>query len=303
MSWAAHELESLILHKHATASWRVSYMAILVGALMPDFTKLPVYGLSIGSHELIKAPEPWFYHRGWPGMGPTHSLLFGVVVASLVWAATRSKPWSIGLLIGVWSHVLTDTADSVGVMLFFPFSTQHYNLGMWEYASQEGRYGDAAAYFSSLGVVWDAMWLVLLVLLARRAFTNTYFHAHVEPGDPLWAALRRVVPHREVVLRAVFRAYIVYGAARLVGWFLWARLVNPNRGTQTMDLSWGGPEWVQAPPRFQEADTWAGFVATTLFGVAGVGLTVWVAWRFTRRLPDRSSVDESKAISEREACT
>ncbi len=303
MSWAAHELESLILHKHAKAAWRVSYMAILVGALMPDFAKLPVYGLSIGSHELIKAPEPWFYHRGWPGMGPTHSLLFGVVVALGVWVTARSKPWSIGLLIGVWSHVLTDSADSVGVMLFFPFSTQHYNLGMWEYASQEGRYGDAAAYFSSLGVVWDATWLVLLVLLARRAFTNTYFHEHVEPGDPLWAALRRAVPHRDVVLRAVFRAYVVYGAARLISWFLWARLVNPNRGTQTMDFSWGGPAWVEDPPRFQEADTWPGFVATTLVGVAGVGLTVWIAWRFARRLPERAPTDEASAVSEREVCT
>jgi LexA-binding, inner membrane-associated putative hydrolase len=290
MSWAAHELESMILHRHADRPgkvWRISYMAILVGALMADFTKLPVYGLHIGHWELIKAPEPWMYHRGWPGSGPTHSLVAGILAAAAVYVVTRSKGWGIGILIGYWSHVLTDTADSVGVMMFFPFTTQHYNFGMWQYASQAGRYGDAAAYYSSLGWAWDVVWLLLLILLAREVLTAEYFHTRVEPADPFWGVLQRRFRVPDHLRRAIFRAYVVYGAARLVGWFLWARLVNPTRGVETMDLSWTGPGWVQAPPRFQEASTWGGFAVVTLVGLLGTALTAYVAWWALRRLPER----------------
>ncbi len=289
MSWAAHELESVILHRHMDRTgraWRISYMAILVGALMPDFTKLPVYGLHIGRWELIKAPEPWMYHRGWPGSGPTHSLVAGILVACVVYLITRSKPWGIGILIGYWSHVLTDTADSVGAMMFFPFTTQHYSIGMWQYSSQQGRYGDAAAYYSSLGWAWDVVWLVLLVLLAREALTAKYFHANVEPADPFWGTLQHRFRMPDHVRRAVFRAYVVYGAARLVGWFLWARLLNPKRGTETMDLSWTGPGWVQAPPRFQVAATWGGFAVATIIGLTGTALTAYLAWQAMSRLPE-----------------
>ncbi len=289
MSWAAHELECMILHRHAdrpSRAWRVSYMAILIGALMPDFAKLPVYGLHIGRWELLKAPHPWMYHRGWPGSGPTHSLVAGIIAASAVYLVSRSRPWGIGILIGYWSHVLTDTADSVGTMMFFPFTTQHYNLGMWQYASQAGRYGDAAAYYSSLGWAWDVVWLVLLVLLARKVLTAEYFHTHVEPVDPLWDTLQRKLRMPDHVRRAVFRAYVVYGAARLVGWFLWARLVNPKRGIETLDLSWTGPRWVQAPPRFQEASTWAGFALVTLVGLVCTALAAYLAWRAMKRLPE-----------------
>jgi membrane-bound metal-dependent hydrolase YbcI (DUF457 family) len=291
MSWAAHELESIILHRHTDRPgtvWRISYMAILIGALMPDFTKLPVYGLHIGQWELIKAPEPWMYHRGWPGSGPTHSLVAGIIAASLVYVVTRNKPWGIGVLIGYWSHVLTDTADSVGTMLFFPFTTQHYSFGMWQYASQEGRYGDAAAYFSSLGWAWDVVWIVLVLLLARKALTAEYFHTNVEPVDPFWGILEHRFRIPDHVRRAVFRAYIVYGAARVVSWFLWARFLNPERGVETMDLSWTGPSWVQVPPRFQVASTWGGFAVATIIGLAGTALTAYVAWRVVKRLPERN---------------
>jgi len=160
--------------------------------------------------------------------------------ASAIYLITRSKPWGIGILIGYWSHVLTDTADSVGTMMFFPFTTQHYSIGMWQYSSQQGRYGDAAAYYSSLGWAWDVVWLVLMLLLARKALTAEYFHTNVEPADPFWGTLQHRFRMPDHVRRAVFRAYVVYGAARLVGWFLWARLLNPKRGTETMDLSWTG---------------------------------------------------------------
>jgi hypothetical protein len=69
MSWAAHELESYFIQKHVKL--RVSYLAILLGCLVPDlFTKLPVYGFSFGILHITPEHDPWKYHRGWPGVGP-----------------------------------------------------------------------------------------------------------------------------------------------------------------------------------------------------------------------------------------
>jgi membrane-bound metal-dependent hydrolase YbcI (DUF457 family) len=283
MSWAAHELESLLLHKHMKVAWRISYMAILVGALLPDFTKLPVYGLSIAGHELLKADNVVQYHRGWPGVGLTHSLMFGVAVAVVVFLLTRSAPWAVGLMLGQWTHVLTDTADTAGCMVFFPFTTQQYSIGMYEYSSQLGRYGDAASYFSGLGGVWDFLWLMMLVLLARRALSGRYFHENVEPTDGFWAWLRRRFHASDVVLRAVFRAYVFYGACRIFGWFLWARLLNPERGEQYLDWSWGGPGWVAPAPEFDGAATWPGLIAVTVLGAAGVAASTWLAFVLLRR--------------------
>ena len=283
MSWAAHELESVLLHKHLKVAWRISYMAILIGALLPDFTKLPVYGLNIAGHELLKADNVVQYHRGWPGMGPTHSLMFGVLVAVVVYLLTRSAPWAIGLMLGQWTHALTDTADTAGCMLFFPFTTQQYSIGMYEYSSQMGRYGDAASYFSGLGGVWDFFWLMVLLLVARRALGERYFREHVEPTDEFWPWLRRRFHAPDLMLRAIFRAYVFYGACRIFGWFLWARFVNPNRGEQYLDWSWGGPGWVTPAPSFVGASTWPGLVGVTVLGAIGVATSTWLAWVLIRR--------------------
>ena len=59
--------------------------------------------------------------------------------------------------------------DTAGSMLFFPISTVPVSTGMWSHTAVLGRYGDAAAYYSSLGGAWDTLWLVLVVVLARFA--------------------------------------------------------------------------------------------------------------------------------------
>lgn len=120
MSWAAHEFENYFLQHHLGA--RASFLAIVVGTQAPDlFTKYFVYS----------STDPARFHRGWPGVGFTHSLIFGVVVAMLVLAVTRSRSWALGLLVGQWAHVLTDIADTAGVMPFFPFSMEPVTIGMW----------------------------------------------------------------------------------------------------------------------------------------------------------------------------
>jgi membrane-bound metal-dependent hydrolase YbcI (DUF457 family) len=274
MSWAAHEFESYVLQKHLHL--RLSYLAVLLGCLLPDlFTKLPVYGLHVGNLELLKADFPAQYHRGWPGVGLTHSLAFAVVAALLVLAATRSRAWAVGLLVGASAHVLTDTFDSVGTMVFFPFTTQHYSVDAWAYAAQQGRYGDAAAYYSSLGVVWDVVWMAV-ALAGVRVFTRGFFAEQVEPADPAWGWMRRRLRAGDDLLLAMYRAWFVYGAARVVAWFLWARLLNPQRGVETVDLSWGGPAWVEkvAFP----AASWADLLQSTAVGLAGLTAAVVVLW-------------------------
>lgn len=291
MSWAAHEFESYILKKHTGS--RVSFLAVLFGCLLPDlFTKLPVYGFNLGALHLTHVSEPWKYHRGWPGVGPTHSLAFVVIVAGLVLALTRNRGWFLGVLIGGWAHVLTDCFDSAGTMLFFPFTTQHYSVGMWSYASQEGRYGDASAYYSSLGGVWDGLWL-LSCIANIRIFTRDYFFNEIAPHDPVWSWLQRRFALKVGTLLAIYRAYFVYGASRVVGWTLWARLMNPARGRDAVDITWGGPYWVDKAPPFQRATTWGGFVGLTAIGASCLGLLLATSWMLVgRRLWRRAGIGQ-----------
>ncbi|MEK8172588.1 metal-dependent hydrolase [Streptomyces sp. M19] len=82
-------------------------------------TKGTVYGFSLWGYS-FKPEHAWEYHRGWPGVGFTHTPAWGIVLALLVLWLFKSREWALGLLIGQWAHVLTDCFDSVGVMLFFP---------------------------------------------------------------------------------------------------------------------------------------------------------------------------------------
>lgn len=278
MSWAAHELESYVLQKHVNA--KISYLAILLGCLLPDlFTKLPVYGWSIGSFTL-KADFPAQYHRSWPGVGFTHSLFFGALVALLLLFVTKNRAWALGLLVGQWAHVLTDTFDSVGTMLFFPFTTQHYSTGMWAYAAQAGRYGDSAAYYSSLGGVWDVLWLGVAVS-SPVVFRRTYFFEKVVTADPAWGWLQRRFDLSERAMVAMYRAWFVYGACRIFAWFGWSRFLNPNRGTQTLDWTWGGPRWVEAVSF--PARSWEQFFVSTGWGLVALTAALFGVWRLVGR--------------------
>lgn len=274
MSWAAHELESYVIQRHLKV--RMSYTAILAGCLMPDmFTKWAVYGVSVGGLT-VKPTHPWHYHREWVGAGPTHSLAFGVFCGLLALAITKHRGWALGLMVGMWAHALTDTLDSVGTMLFFPFSTHTYSLGMWAYAGQKGHYGDAAAYYSSLGGVWDAFWLVVAVL-SWRVFTRRYFVDVVLPTDPVWARLRRRFHFSETTLLAMYRAYFLYAGARILAWFLWARLIRHA----PFDPAWGGPYWVPHP--YVAPQSFTTTVLQTLVAVPAFVLALYVVWRTVGR--------------------
>ena len=117
MSWAAHDLEPYAIQRHMRL--RVAFVPLLLGSYSPDMmSKWFVYGIHLGPWEL-KAHNPAQFHRGWPGLGFTHSLLYGVVIGLLLWKGAGSKTWGVSFMIGQWAHALTDTGDTVGTMLFF----------------------------------------------------------------------------------------------------------------------------------------------------------------------------------------
>jgi membrane-bound metal-dependent hydrolase YbcI (DUF457 family) len=272
MSWAAHEFENYFIQRHT--GMKAAFLGIVVGTFAPDlFTKAFVYA----------SDDPAHFHRGWPGVGFTHSLIFGVVFAVVVLWATRSRSWALGILIGQWAHVLTDVADTAGVMPFFPFSTEPVTISMWKHAAVLGRHGDAAAYYSSLGGVWDAFWLVMLVLFARQTLRRDYFHRVIVRADPrTWAWLHRRLRLDADGLLLLYRGIVFYGFGRMASWFLYARF----DARTPFQPFWGGPHYVVGND-LSDAGPLEVLVRT---GVGGVlfALFLWAAWRLlVRRLWER----------------
>jgi len=254
MSWAAHQFEVYAVQAHLPKKMRgrVSFWGIWLGDFTPDFlSKFWVYGITIrGKHYGASVPERW--HRGWPGMGFTHTLSLGVILAGALWLWRRDRALTVGYLLGFAAHALTDVNDSVGTMLLFPFTTLNWSLGTWAYAATVGggKYLDAAAYYSSLGLVMDLFWL-LVVLASWRVLTREHWRTQIVPADPhIWSWLGKRMPERSML--ALYRATFFYGVARMVAWSTWAHLIaRPvingvrHRG-YPYDLSWTGPWWIRA---------------------------------------------------------
>lgn len=239
MSWVAHDVEPYVFQRKVGWSrLSISFPALVLGSWGPDLvTKWFVYGVNVvGVH--LKASDPVRFHRGWPGVGFTHSLTFGVVVASVVYGTTKSRAWALGLMIGIWLHVLSDVGDTVGTMLFFPW-TRHFAAGAWAYAGQTGRLEDAGAYYSGLGFVWDSLWIVL-ALACYPVIRGSYFRDRVAPRDRFWAWTQRRLPDDAVL--ALYRGAIFFGICRYAGWMLWAHVLHHYQ----FDPTWGGPHWVKA---------------------------------------------------------
>ncbi|NED94502.1 metal-dependent hydrolase [Phytoactinopolyspora alkaliphila] len=272
MSWAAHEFENYFIQKHIGT--KASFLGVVIGAQLPDmFTKAFVYA----------ADDAAAFHRGWPGVGFSHSLLFGVVFAVAILGITKSRAWALGVLIGHWAHVLTDVADTAGVMLFFPFSMEPLTISMWKHAAVEGRYGDAAAYYSSLGGVWDLFWLAVTLIFAWRTLTASYFRDVVIPADPrVWGWIHRTFRLPERALLLLYQGLMFYGIGRMVAWFLYARFDAKT----PFQPSWGGPEYI-AGNDISDSGWVEVLIRTGIGGVLFVAF-MWAGWRlFGRRLWQR----------------
>ncbi len=234
MSWVSHDLEPYVIQRYMGSS--VAFVPLLIGSYAPDLaTKWFVYGVSAFGFEL-GADDPAQFHRGFPGVGFTHSPFFGLLVAGLIYLVWRNKLWALSFMLGQWVHAFTDVCDSLGAMLAFPFSTHIYSIGLWPYAAEAGRLGDAAAYFSGPALVWDGLWIVLAIA-SWRVLTRSYFREVIVPTDPFWGWAGRRLP--EVALLALYRTSFFYGIARWCAWLLWAHVI----GSYAFDLSWGGPHW------------------------------------------------------------
>ena len=80
---------------------------------------------------------------------------------------------------------------------------------------------------------------------------------------------------------AVYRSFFVYGGCRIFAWFIWARLLNPLRGTQKLDWSWHGPSWVNRVS-FPAHDV-ATWFTNTAKGVTGVAVVLIVGWHLVAK--------------------
>lgn len=237
MSWAAHDLEPYAFQKHFGK--RIAFIPLLIGSYAPDMlTKWLVYGVGFAGITL-KAADTQQFHRSWPGVGFTHSLLFGVLISLIIYAIWRNKVYAYSFLIGHWAHAISDVGDSLGTMLFFPFSTRTFSIGAWAYAGQTGRYADAAAYFSSFGFVWDGIWVVI-GLLSWQVLKREYFYDVIVAADGAWSWLLKRFP--EYLVLALYRGSFFYGITRWTAWLIWAHVLH----SYNFDLTWGGPYWVDA---------------------------------------------------------
>ena len=116
MSWAAHQFEVYAVQAHLPKKMRgkVSFFGIFLGDATPDLlSKFWVYGITIGDTR-YGADTPHQWHRGWPGMGFTHTLFTGVVIGALLWLWRRNRALTVGYVLGYAAHALTDVNDSVG---------------------------------------------------------------------------------------------------------------------------------------------------------------------------------------------
>ncbi len=240
MSWAAHELETVFFQKHL--GQRISYLGVVLGVFLPDLVlnKLPAYGFDLGTiHLHVENGARW--HRGWPGLGFTHSLMAALIFAIIFYLITkRNKAWFFGVFIGAASHCITDICDTAGTMLFWPFYNDNIFIGIWKYGFLEGKHGDAIAYYGSLGFVMDFAWLSIVAIFAWRVLSNEFFYNVVWPADPAWDWFKYRLHIPDRVLLALYRSFFFYGACRTISWTIWVHAVVGH----PWDLSWGGPYWV-----------------------------------------------------------
>jgi len=90
---------------------------VLIGAILPDIDHPKS---KLGSK--FKIVSLFFEHRGF-----FHSLFVLPVIALVLFLTTKTNYYSLPLIIGYLSHLLTDAMTKEGIMLFHPISKARIN--------------------------------------------------------------------------------------------------------------------------------------------------------------------------------
>ena len=105
---------------------KVGNKAALWGAIAANIPDLDLLsGLFVHRFEAL------IFHRG-----PTHSLIFCLIIAAIGgyflhrrWGQANFQQWSWLVFLGLLSHVLLDSCNSVGTQLLYPFYTEPISFG------------------------------------------------------------------------------------------------------------------------------------------------------------------------------
>lgn len=203
MCWLAHVTEQFVFKKHGL---KLDLRWLLVGGLAPD-----VFGLlKVGIYTGLIAMEQ---HRG-QQLGTFHTPFFGLLLTLGVYLVyTRRASWkptlgakltAVSVLVGQWSHIVSDSFDSKGCMLFYPFSKVRYPLSLWEYRADRGFVNDFI-YFH---------WGNLYAPIIEFTFATWAGLILYKMGKIQWGSREIQVPRQPVMLFAI--AY---------GLFLWVPFV------------------------------------------------------------------------------
>jgi membrane-bound metal-dependent hydrolase YbcI (DUF457 family) len=95
----------------------------------------------------------------------SHSLLFAVAVAALLWPFNPS--WAVLALVSLVLHFVADSGSSVGLPLLLPFSRRRFSLYLWADTGHSGWF----AFKSTYQQAWT--WITeggMFVLLAARFY-------------------------------------------------------------------------------------------------------------------------------------
>jgi len=110
------------------------------------------------------------YHR-LPPIGIGHTFPVPGVIAIAIWLL-KGKTEAISFYVGAVSHVISDTLDSVGCMLLYPFSTKLFPAGLWVYTVQEGLWNDLVSFYTQpwgLGIeLFFGIWASVIIIKDKR---------------------------------------------------------------------------------------------------------------------------------------
>ena len=177
MSWLAHFTEQVVFKKHMP---KLDLRWLLIGGMAPDALGL----LKILIYTRVLEYEQ---HRGME-FGAMHTLFFGFLIAGIVYFYYLRKNnwirndvaimWSVSVLIGEFSHIISDSFDSKGCMLFWPYLTEQYGIGFWEYRAHYGLSNDFM-YFH-----WGNVWAPIIeCFFATWAAYILYKNPNIEWGN------------------------------------------------------------------------------------------------------------------------